>query len=424
MHVEIITIGNEVLSGRTLDSNFAFLARALEKVGVQVGWHATVGDDGARIAEALTRAVSRADAVVTTGGLGPTPDDITRAAVAQSLGLPLVLDEQVLERIRERVRRLGRPLPPSVEMQALLPHGAVAWPNRLGTAPGIVLEQRGKPVIMLPGVPQEMEGLAREHLVPFLQARSGRVVETFTLRTAGVFETLLHEALGDVPQAWQGATLAYLPSWYGVDLRVTVAGTDAGAVHDTATQAREALLARVEPVVYATDERSMEETVGELLAQLGWHMAVAESCTGGLVCKRLTDVAGSSRYVERGYVTYSNASKIELLGVRSIDLEHHGAVSAPVAEQMAEGARRRAGVEVGVGVTGVAGPGGGSEEKPVGLVFIAVASPRSAVTRRLNIVGTRVAVREHATQAALDLVRRNLVGLPPEPRLGAAAGVA
>ncbi len=419
MRIEIVTIGNEVLSGRTLDTNFAFLARALEKVGVQVAWHATVGDDAAAIAEAVARALARADAVVTTGGLGPTPDDITRGAIARALERPLVRDDRVLERIRERVRRLGRPLPESVETQALLPQGAVAWPNRLGTAPGIVVEHQGHVLVMLPGVPQEMEGLAREHLVPFLQARSGRAVETFTLRTAGIFETLLHEAIGALPDAWSGATLAYLPSWYGVDLRVTVAGEDADAVRATAAQAREALRAIVEPVLYAEDERGMEEVVGELLVQLGWHVAVAESCTGGLVAKRLTDVAGSSRYVERGYVTYSNASKIELLGVKPLDLETHGAVSAVVAEQMAEGARKRAGVEVGAGITGVAGPDGGSEEKPVGTVFIAAASPRGTSARRLQLVGTRVAIRERATQAVLDLVRRNLVGLPPEPRLGA-----
>lgn len=418
MRIEIVTIGNEVLSGRTLDSNFAFLARALEAAGVQVGWHSTVGDDGEAIREAVTQALARADAVVTTGGLGPTPDDITRAAIAHALGRTLVRDERVLEHIRERVRRLGRRLPSSVETQAMMPEGAVPWPNRLGTAPGILVEHRGRPLIMLPGVPQEMEGLAREHLVPYLQARSGLTVETFTLRTAGVFETLLHDAIGDRPEQWEGASLAYLPSWNGVDLRVTAAGRDAQVVRAMAARAREELLGLVAPVVYAEGERTMEEIVGGALMQLGWRIAVAESCTGGLVAKRLTDIAGSSRYVERGFVTYSNTSKIELLGVRAGDLEAHGAVSAVVAEQMAEGARRRAGVEVGLGVTGIAGPDGGSEEKPVGTVFIACASPRGAAGRRLHIMGPRNAVRERSAQAVLDLVRRNLLGLPPEPRLG------
>lgn len=417
MRIEIVTIGNEVLSGRTLDTNFAFLARALERVGVQVGWHTTVGDDGQAIGDALTAALARADAVVTTGGLGPTPDDITRAAVARVLGRPLTRDDAVLERIRERMRRLGRSVPESVETQAMLPQGASTWVNRLGTAPGIVVEQDGKPLAMLPGVPQEMEGLAREHLVPWLQKKSGLAVETFTLRTAGAFETLLQEAIGELPERWPGASLAYLPGWSGVDLRVTVAGRDADAVRATAARAREELMGRVEPVVYAEGERGMEDVVGESLKQLGWRLATAESCTGGLLAKRVTDVAGSSAWFERGFVTYSNTSKIELLGVRSGDIEAHGAVSAPVAEQMAEGARKRAGVEVGVGITGIAGPDGGSEEKPVGTVFIAVASPRGAASRKLNITGPRNAVRERSAQAALDLVRRNLMGLPVEARL-------
>ena len=417
MQIEIVTIGNEVLSGRTLDTNFAFLARALEEVSVQVGWHTTVGDQAERIGEALGRALDRADAVVMTGGLGPTPDDLTRKAVASALGRPLTLDESVLERIRERVRRLGRTLPASIEAQALLPRGAQTFANALGTAPGILIEHDGKPVFLLPGVPQEMEALAREFVVPQLRRRSGRAVETFTLRTAGVFETMLEEHIGALPRDWPGATLAYLPGFAGVDLRVTVTGGSPDDVRDVARRAHDELLERVKSVVYAEGERSIEDVVGGLLLERGWRIAAAESCTGGLLSKRLTDVPGSSRYVERGFVTYSNAAKLDLLGVSPADLEAHGAVSAPVAEQMARGARRQAGVEVGVGVTGIAGPGGGTEQKPVGLVFIGLSSPEGDAVRRLRFTGTRNAIRERATQSALDLVRRQLVGMPLEPSL-------
>jgi nicotinamide-nucleotide amidase len=417
MQIEIVTIGNEVLSGRTLDSNFAFLARALEAVSVQVGWHTTVGDDAGRIGGALRAALGRADAVIMTGGLGPTPDDLTRAAVASALDLPLVPDPAVLERIRERLRPLGRPLPPSVEAQAMLPRGARTFDNPLGTAPGILVETAGRPVILLPGVPQEMEALARDFVVPLLRERSGRAVETFTLRTAGIFETMLHEHIGALPEGWAGATLAYLPSYFGVDLRVTVAGESAAKVRAVAQRAHDELAARVRGALYAEGERAMEEIVGDHLLARGWRIATAESCTGGLLAKRLTDVPGSSRYVERGFVTYSNAAKVELLGVKAADLEEHGAVSAEVAGQMAAGARARAGVEVGVGITGIAGPEGGSEEKPVGLVYLGISSPAGDAVRKLRFTGTRRVIRERAAQTALDMVRRQLLGLPLAPAL-------
>ena len=417
MQIEIVTIGHEILSGRTLDTNFAFLARALEAVSVQVTWHTTVGDTAEQIGAALRQALSRADAVVMTGGLGPTPDDLTRKAVATVLGRPLFLDEAVLQSIRERGRRLGRKLPASVESQALLPRGASTWSNRLGSAPGLLIEHEGRPVILLPGVPQEMEGLATEFVVPYLQQRSGRHVASFTLRTMGVYESMLHEKIGALPAQWAGATLAYLPSWFGVDLRVTASGHDPAEVSAVAARAYEELKARVAPVVYAEGTTPMEQVVGETLLELGWKIATAESCTGGLLAKRLTDIAGASRYFERGFVTYSNVSKIEQLGVRAADLEAHGAVSAPVAEQMAEGARKRAGADVGVAITGVAGPEGGSEEKPVGTVFIAIASPRGAAVRKVHLNGTRATVRERSAQTALDLTRRQLRGLPLEARL-------
>jgi nicotinamide-nucleotide amidase len=418
MQIEIITVGNEILSGRTVDTNFAFLARALEAESVQVAWHSTVGDTAERIGEALSLALDRADGVVVMGGLGPTPDDLTRKAVAGALGRPLQLDERVLAAIRERVRRLGRKLPATVEIQALVPWGAEIWPNPLGTAPGLLIVHHGKPVILLPGVPYELEALATERVVPYLRERSGRQVETFTLRTAGAFETQLQEKIGTLPLGWPHATLAYLPSYFGVDLRVTASGNDAEQVRAVAARAYRELSEAVAAVIYAEGSKSMEAVVGETLLELGYRLAVAESCTGGLLAKRITDVPGSSRYFERGFVTYSNASKVALLGVEPAALEGHGAVSAAVAAQMAAGARARAGVEVGIGITGIAGPDGGSEEKPVGTVLIAVASPQGDAARKYHFVGTRNTIRERAAQAALDLARRHLRGLPIEARLG------
>ena len=412
MQVEIVTICNEILSGRTLDTNFATLARLLEEASVKVAWHSTVGDTQERIAEGLTRALDRADAVIMTGGLGPTPDDVTRKAVATVLGRPLQLDEGVLESIRERARRMGRKLAATAETMALLPRGAELWANSVGSAPGLLMMHRDKPVMLLPGVPAEMLALAEEHLVPYLRERTGRVIESFTLRTYGLWESQLQERIGPLDDSWPGASLAYLPSSFGVDLRVTVSGANPAAVRETRLRAYNELFARVSGVVYAEGGTGMEEVLGAILVEKNWRIAAAESCTGGLFMKRLTDVPGSSRYVERGFVTYSNAAKLELLGVDEGTLATQGAVSAAVAEQMARGARERAGVEVGVGITGIAGPDGGSENKPVGLVFVALASPLGEAVRLLRLHGSRSTVRERAAQNALDLLRRHLLELP------------
>ena len=417
MQIEIVTIGYEVLSGRTLDTNFSWLARALEEASVQVAWHTSVGDDPKAIGEVLRRALDRADAVVMTGGLGPTPDDLTRKAVATALRRPLQLDEAVLESIRERARRASRKLPASVETQALLPRGAQAWPNPVGSAPGLLIVHGDKPVILLPGVPHEMEALAEQFVVPYLRERTGRSVASFTLRTAGVYESMLHEAIGKMPSRWPATSLAYLPSYLGVDLRVTTAAADADAVRSVSNRARQELLEKVAPVVYGEGIDTMEAIVGKLLLEQKLHLATAESCTGGLLAKRITDVPGASRYFDRGFITYSNDAKVQVLGVRPQDLEAHGAVSAPVAEQLARGARKVTSAEVGVGVTGIAGPEGGTPTKPVGTVFIAVSSPRGEAVRTYRFMGNRVAVRERATQTALDLVRRQLLGVALDPRL-------
>ena len=418
MRVEIVTIGYEVLSGRTVDTNFSWLARALEQVSVQVAWHTTTGDDTKSIAEALRRALERSDAVVMTGGLGPTPADVTRKAVATALRRPLQLDEEVLASIRERARRSGRKLPASVESQSLLPRGAQAWPNPVGTAPGLLMVEGEKPVILLPGVPPEMEALSESFVIPYLRQRTGRAVETFTLRTVGSFESQLQEKIDKLPAKWSGAALAYLPSYFGVDLRVTVSGSDPERVHTVRERAYRELKERVVGVLYAEGAETMEEVVGRLLMERGFRIATAESCTGGLLSKRLTDVPGSSKYFERGFVTYANSAKIEELGVVPKDLETHGAVSAAIAEQMARGAARVAGAQVGVGITGIAGPDGGTPEKPVGTVFIAVVSEDEETVRPYRFIGSRTVVRERSVQLALDLVRRRLRGLPPEPKLG------
>jgi nicotinamide-nucleotide amidase len=415
MRIEIVTIGNEVLSGRTFDTNFVFLARALEEASVVVAWHSTVADNAEAIGESLKLALSRADGVIMTGGLGPTPDDLTRKAVATALNRPLQLDEGTLQHIRDRGKKAARRLPASVETMALVPRGAELWQNPVGAAPGILIDYRRKPVILLPGPPPELEALATQFAVPWLRERADTIVESFTLRTFGMFESQIHERLGTLSDHWPGASLAYLPSWFGVDLRVTVSGGNGALVHESAERAYNELMNKVGGVVYAQGATPLEEVVSEALVEKGWRIAAAESCTGGLLSKRLTDVPGSSRYVERGFVTYSNDSKQQLLGVSAQDLEAHGAVSPQVAEQMAQGARKKAKVDVGVGITGIAGPDGGSEQKPVGTVFIAISSALGEAVKHHRFMGTRATVRERAAQTALDMLRRHLAGLPIDP---------
>jgi len=415
MRIEIVTIGNEVLSGRTFDTNFVFLARALEEASLIVAWHTTVGDSVEAISEALKLALSRADAVIMTGGLGPTPDDLTRKAVATALNRPLQLDEATLAHIRERGKKAARRLPASVETMALVPRGAELFQNPVGAVPGILIDHRKKPLFLLPGPPPELEALAREFAVPWLREHAGTVVESFTLRTFGMFESQIHERLGTLPDHWPGASLAYLPSWFGVDLRVTATGTNATYVRESAERAYGELMQKVGGVVYAQGTTGMEEVVSEALVGKNWKIAAAESCTGGLLAKRLTDVPGSSRYLERGFVTYSNDAKQQLLGVSAAELAAHGAVSESVAAQMALGARKQANVDVGVGITGIAGPDGGSTQKPVGTVFIAVSSALGDAVKHHRFMGTRATVRERAAQTALDMLRRHLAGLPLDP---------
>ena len=418
MIAEVVTVGNEVLSGRTLDTNFAALARLLEESGAKVAWHQTVPDVADAIAAALQTALRRARLVVLTGGLGPTPDDLTRKAVAQALNRPLSLDAEILEALRRRWEARGgrQPMPASNEQQALLPRGAQAVANPIGSAPGLLIELDEQAVFVLPGVPEEMEAMARAAVAPWVTGRAARPVEYLTLRTTGIWESVLAERIGDAAALLPGCGLAYLPGLSGVDVRVALPTGESADPAAARERARAALAERIGPYVYAEGEETLEQVVGRLLLERGWSIAVAESCTGGLVAGRLTAVAGSSSYFESGVVCYSNAAKVRLAGVRSTLIARHGAVSEAVARALARGVAKKREVPVGVGVTGIAGPAGGTPEKPVGTVHVACVTPDGERHRELRLAGTRRMVRERSVAAALELVRRALLGLPEPPR--------
>lgn len=417
MDLELITIGTELLLGFTLDSNAATLGRALAAIGVRVVRRTTVGDDGPAIAAAVAEALERTKFVITTGGLGPTRDDATKRAVAALFEAPLILDEPYLEQLRQRFERLGRgPMPESNRTQAEVPRGAIVLPNRFGTAPGLWLEGRLGTVVLLPGPPKEMTGLLEQEVVPRLlrrMAASGgpaRATLSRTLRTTGIAESALADRLGEVEAHLSPATLAYLPSVEGVDLRLTVWGREPEEARRLLERAAGLLRPALGAHYYGEDGCDLAAVVLEECERRGLSLAIAESCTGGLLGQRITAIPGASRIFAGGVIAYGNQVKTTALGVPASLIAEHGAVSGPVVEAMAAGAAQRFGTQAALAVTGIAGPTGGTPEKPVGTVWLAVhlEGRTEAVLRQFP--GDRDEVRRRSAQAALDLLRRRLAG--------------
>lgn len=410
MDLELVTIGDELLLGFTIDTNAAHLARELGTLGISIVRRATVGDVAADIASAVGEALARTGAVITTGGLGPTADDLTREAIAGVFGRPLRQDPAIAARLREfwSARALRGPFPESNLVQALVPEGARVLYNRHGTAPGLWLEdERGAWVAMLPGVPREMRGMLAEVLLPELKVRAAGagVIRSRTLRTTGIGESTLAERIGALRDQPPGVSLAYLPAPDGVDLRVTVRGHGAGEADAILDGAAAQLYDAAGQRVYGEGDDDLAGVVLAACRARRWRVAVAESCTGGLLGWRLTAPAGSSDVFEGGVIAYDNRVKVAQLDVEPAVLASDGAVSERVARQMASGVRSRLGTDVGIAITGVAGPGGGTEEKPVGTVWLAVDAAGAVQTRRANYVGDRAEIRWRAAQGALDLLR-------------------
>ena len=378
MNIEIVTIGDELLLGLTIDTNAAWLAREFAEHGVSIVRRATVGDDAASIAAGVRDALERTGAVITTGGLGPTSDDLTKPAIAALFGRELRLDETLWEALRLRWRERGRPgeIPETNRQQVMIPDGAHVLVNRHGSAPGIFLEDaRGRWVAMLPGVPREMRGLYQDELLPLVRQRLGsarRVVRTRTLRTTGIPESQLPDLLGDAARGIDGMSLAYLPGQEGVDLRLTVRDADPDAADRQLQRGVDVLHQRVGLFAYAEDRVDMAEIVLDACRARSLTVGLAESCTGGMLGERLTAIPGSSDVLRGGVIAYANAVKQSALGVRKATLESAGAVSEETAREMAAGARARLAADIGIGITGIAGPGGGTPDKPVGQVWIAV----------------------------------------------------
>jgi len=412
MGAEILTIGTELLLGQTIDTNAAYVAEQLAAAGIDVYWKTTVGDNEGRIGEALRQALSRSEIVIATGGLGPTEDDLTCRVIAAVLARPLVLDQTVLESIRRRFADRGLVMSKNNERQALIPEGATVLPNPRGTAPGLLIPARdGRMVVAMPGVPSEMQPMLTEQVIPRLRKRfeiSARIGSRI-LKTCGITESQLDEAIGDLARSSLNPTIALLAHPGEVHIRLTVKSESHEEGERRLDDLEARLRERLGALLYGRDGERLEEVVGRLLLDARQTVAVAESCTGGLVCHRLTNLPGSSAYVVRGEVVYSNRAKEDRVGVPRELIARHGAVSRAVAEAMASGMREAAGTDLALGITGIAGPGGGSAEKPVGLTYIAIASAEGVICREWRFLGDREINKLLASQAALDMVRRHLM---------------
>lgn len=411
MQIELLTIGDELLLGFTIDTNAAYLARTLAAIGVEIVHRTTVGDDAEQIAAAVSEAIERTGAVITTGGLGPTADDRTRPVIAKLFGRELVLDDAIVEQIRSRFNRIGvGTMPASNVVQAMVPSGARVLTNNHGTAPGLWIEDsKGRWVAMLPGVPREMRGLTNDSILPILRERIGAApgaIISRTVRTCGIGESALAERLGDLGKSVNDMPVAFLPGWPGVDLRVTSRTLAPDAAVRALDDAERELRSVAGQVVYGTESDDMAELVIDMCRERGYSIAVAESCTGGLLGARLTAISGSSDVFHGGVIAYENSVKTKLLGVSDVSLSTRGAVSEEVAREMAEGGMKALGTTIGIAITGIAGPGGGTPEKPVGTVWIAVAGLGETRALGRTFIGDREEIRLRATQASLDLVRR------------------
>ena len=411
MNAELIAVGTEILLGDIVNTDAQVISQGLSELGINVYYQTVVGDNPQRLERAIREAKDRADIIITTGGLGPTLDDLTKETLASVFGKKMELHQPSLDRITEFFRKIGREMTPNNEKQAWLPEGCTVFVNEWGTAPGCGFEADGKHVLMLPGPPRECTPMWEHCAKPYLYPLAGGCIVSHSVRVFGLGESAMEDRLHDLMATMTNPTIAPYAKTSECFARVT-------AMADTEEEAEQLLTPVVDQVVemlgadvYGVDVDSLEQVVGDGLRERGMTLAVAESCTGGLLSKRITDLPGASDYYLGGVCSYSNDAKMKPLGVQKETLDQFGAVSAQTAEEMAEGAAKTLGADVGVGITGIAGPGGATEGKEVGLVYISVYFKGELITRKTNNSLGRDRVRNQAASTALDLIRRKLQGV-------------
>ncbi len=409
---EIVTVGTELLLGHLIDTNSAYLGEKLAEIGINVYYKTSVGDNEERLINILKQAGARADVVIVTGGLGPTVDDITKNAVVKLLNRKLLLNEKVLEQIQDRFSNIKMKMAQNNLSQALVPSGAVVIENGNGTAPGLRLQnEEGKYFILMPGVPREMKLMTEMSVLPFLKEtfKLEETIRSRTLKCFGLGESTVDEKINDIFTASTNPTIALLASHTEVKIRLTSKAKSTEAAKEAISRVEKEILRRLGENIFAIDEGSMESKTAELLSTGKLTLAIAESCTGGLISDKLTNVPGASEFLKLGVVCYSNQAKERLLNVPSNAINVFGAVSKQVAEQMALGVKKISNADIGLAVTGIAGPSGGSEEKPVGLVYIALSTVSGMQVKECRFKGERIKIKEQSAQTALDMLRRSLL---------------
>lgn len=412
MKIGILTIGDELTSGKTQDRNSAFIARNLYRLGWQISAMLSVGDDNAAIKDALTFLMERAEGIIVTGGLGPTTDDITTAAIARAFDLPLVMDEAALQNIKERLAGHNLVWTENNAKQALFPAGAARIINRAGTAWGFFLKRKGKIIVVMPGVPSEAEKMLLEEIIPLLRREFADTTEVATrvIKLTGISESAVDQALATAPLAGLGVTVGFYPRFPELEVVLTARDANRGNALRKIALAEAEVVQKLAQHIFGYDQETLEGVVAALLSSRKLTLALAESCTGGLIADRLTDVPGSSAFLERGLVTYSDASKEQLLLVPPAIIRQYGAVSRETAVLMAEGARKTAQTDLGLSVTGIAGPDGGTAGKPVGTVFIALADGAGTLCRPFSFPWDRRSIKVISSQWALVMLKNYLAG--------------
>jgi len=409
MKSEIIAVGTELLLGNIVNTNAQYLSQKLADLGIDVYYSLVVGDNMQRLKNTIKTSLCRSDLIITSGGLGPTEDDITKEGIAETLGLKLISHKASIKKIEEIFQSMGRPMTENNIKQGYIPEGAMILENDNGTAPGVLIEKDGKIIIMLPGPPKELYPMFEDKVLPYLKTKVHSTIKSRMLRVIGVGESAAEDMLKEIIKSQTNPTIAPYAKDGEVHLRITAKSDKAEEADRLIEQMEEKVNAILGENIYGHDEESLEEVVLKLLQERNMTISLAESCTGGLITSRLTDVPGASASLICGIVSYSNASKLKILGVSEDTISKFGAVSSQTAEEMAYGVKRINRTDIGISITGIAGPDGGSAEKPVGLCYIGVAIGDKVMVHKLKFNGNRKKIKWNSSSRALDLLRRELL---------------